>query len=88
MNFLSALRLPEGAAIAVYAGDLPPELILPASVQRADSCVVGVTYRGEPLMLFSCPRQAMDGLETTVQSVLDDAMSRTGNDDSAARGPR
>ena len=75
VNFLAALRLPPGAGIVVYAGELPAALVLPPSVRRADTCVIGVTYRDEPLMLFSCPREEIDGLGTTIQSVLDQAVN-------------
>ena len=76
VDFLAALRLPPGAAIAVYAGELPPGFILPPAIRRADTVVIGVTYYGEPLMLFSCPRDAINGLEATIQPVLDDALRK------------
>lgn len=76
MTFFSGLRLPPGAAIAVYAGEIPYELRFVEGATDADRCVIGVTYYGEPLMLFSWPRETMDALPATIQPVLDAAQSR------------
>lgn len=76
MDFIAALRLPPGASVALYAGELPTALSLPAAIARLDTCVIGISYRGTPVMLFSCPRDAMTGLERTIQPALDEAVGR------------
>jgi len=74
VDFIAALRLPAGVAVALYAGELPAVLTLPANVAELDTCVIGITYRGAPVILFSCPRDALQGLERTIQPIVDEAV--------------